>query len=116
MAKSKVTVVWDKTKCGQARYKDNDYKMFYTKVMNGEKRLKGVVKDVSVEELLKDAPKNLNVAPTLAKIESGYPTSIPVLDKIHGKKIGLEIVAACKELGLKEVPCLVCEAKKTKKD
>ena len=120
MAKAKsVTVNWNLNKVGQARYKDEAYKMFYTKVMRGEKRLKGEVKNVDVDEFLRGVDtKDVDYSAWVANIQSGTPVSIPFIDEVHGKKRGVKRVLACKELGIKEVPCLVCKVakKKTKKD
>ena len=117
--KTKVTKVnWNKNKAGQARYKDEAYKMFYTRVMRGEKRLKGVVKDVSVDEFLKGVKGNYDVTALKRVIESGYPISLPVLDLKQGKKVGIETAVACRELGVDKMPVLVCgkPKKATKKD
>ena len=116
--KESVAVNWDMNKVGQARYKDEQYKMFYTRVMRGEKRLKGEVKDMSVDDFLKGVKTdNVVLAGWVDKIKSGTPISIPFIDEVHGKKRGVKRALACKELGVKTIPVLVCAVpKKTKKD
>ena len=115
--KAEVKVNWNLNKVGQARYKDEAYKMFYTRVMRGEKRLKGEVKEVNVDDFLKGVDaSNYVLGGWVDKIKSGAPISIPFIDEVHNKKRGVKRALACKELGVKTMPCLICAAPKKKKD
>ena len=111
MAKA-IKVNWNMNKAGKARYKDEDYKMFYTKVMRGEKGLKGKVIKMSPMDYLKAEGEGDYIIDSIEidkmKIKEGRPISIPVLDKTHKKKVAIDIVLACQELGVKEIPVLVC--------
>ena len=107
---------WDMTKVGQARHNDEAYKMYYTHVMRGEKKLTGEVEEMSPEAFLKGSDtKNVNAEGMIEKIKAGHFISILFIDYVHGKKCGVKRAMACKELGIKEIPVLVC-GKKPKKD
>ena len=112
MAK-KAEVNWNENKAGQARYNDEAYKMFYTRVMRGEKRLKGSLEKMSPSAFLKGVDdKNVDATIMVGRIKDGQKISLPVLDEIHGKKVGIDTAVACRELGVKEMPVLVCSRKK----
>lgn len=118
--KVSIKVNWDLDKAGKARYKDDGYKMFYTLVLKGKKRLKGEVKEMAPKDFLASAGAIDRITDNLdafaQKVKEGRKISIPVLDLIHDKRIGIEAALACKELGVDKMPVLVCgKPKETKK-
>ena len=112
-----IKVNWDNTRAGLDRYKQYGYKDYYTKVMRGEKRLKGVVQDVSPKEFLEGQNvKAFDVSNMIRKIQGKAKISLPVMDLVHGKRVGIDVALACEELGVDKMPTLVCgKPKKTKK-
>ena len=104
--------VFDLTRAGQARPKDEAYKMYYTRVLRGEKRLKGEIKRLSPDAVIKDFNGAVNkdrVTHFINEIELGRRPALPVLDKVHGHVNGVHRAIAAKELGMKKIPVLVCE-------
>ena len=105
-----IAVNWDMDKAGIARYKDDAYKMFYTKVLRGQKRLKGeVVKMAPLDYLEQWDYDGFDVTDTVRQIQLGRKISIPVLDEVHERAVGIEVVIACDQLGIREIPVLLCE-------
>ena len=114
--KQKCKINWDMTRVGLARYKDNGYKMYYTLVKEGKKRLKGKVEEVSIKDFLDGVDiGNEDYSDTLEQIKGGRKISMLVDDKIHGRKYDVRVALACKELGVDKAPCLVCGGKKKEK-
>ena len=116
-ATKQVVVNWCKDRAGLDEYKRVGYKDYYTLVLQGKKKLKGSVKEMSPSEYLdKTDDIGYNLDDIIVQIKSGRKISIPVLDKYQGKKVGVPTVLACKELGVSKIPVLVCDVKKSKKE
>ena len=106
--------IFDLTRAGQAFPKRRDYKMFYTRVLEGKKALQGKIKRMTPEAFIGGEKRTFNFRPYLLTAEAGEKLAMPVLDKVHGKKIGFEAALAAKELGIKEMPVLVCDSIKAR--